>query len=250
MFFLVLAAVLMIGGLLGYGWLLNQQVTNEVLLQQREAAQRPDWVSLQRLPTYVPAAFLLVVGPEFPGRSTPTTDSWRAALAGELVRELYRPEADIPGRAREAGMPPLLERRLSEQALLELYLNRVYLGEEQGWPVYGIFHAAQEYFGKPPGALTLAETATLAGLLLPPRIRNPEAQIGAVGVRRNEVLRQMLDAGSIGAAQYRVAIAEPLGFQPGIDEAPMTRALGAKQPRVIRVPADLPSETPDSVPSD
>ena len=249
MFFLVLAAVLMIGGLVGYGWLLNQQIADEVLLQQRQGAQRPDWVNLQRLPAYIPAAFLLVVGPEFSGRSTPTNDSGRTALARELVRELYRRDADVPERAREAGMPPLLERHLNEQALLELYLNRVYLGDEQGWPLYGIYHAAQEYFGKPPGALTLAETATLAGLLLPPRIRNPEARIGAVGVRRNEVLQQMLDAGSIGAAEYRTAIAEPLGFQPGIDEAPMTRALGAKQPRVIRVPTDLPSETPDSVPS-
>jgi membrane peptidoglycan carboxypeptidase len=103
--------------------------------------------------------------------------------------------------------------------------------------VYGVQHAAQEYFGKDASRLTLSEAATLAGLLLPPRMLNPQASPGAVGARRNEVLQRMLAAGEIDGAAYAQALREPLAFQPGIDYAPMTRPAGwGKEPEVIRLP--------------
>jgi membrane peptidoglycan carboxypeptidase len=85
--------------------------------------------------------------------------------------------------------------------------------------------------------LTISESATLAGMLLQPRIEDPGDKPGAVGVRRNEVLRGMLQQGSISEAEYRAALAEPLGFQPGLSRQPMSRPLDwATETRVIRLP--------------
>ena len=72
---------------------------------------------------------------------------------------------------------------------------------------------------------------------------------GAVGARRNEVLRRLTAAGVIDAAQARAAAAEPLAFQPGADYVPMSRPLGWKsEPQVIRLPPEL-RPTPDSAAS-
>ncbi|MBD0320923.1 MAG: transglycosylase domain-containing protein, partial [Gemmatimonadetes bacterium] len=115
--------------------------------------------------------------------------------------------------------------------------------------VYGVFHASREYFGKDPRKLTLAEAATLAGILLPPALPAPEQSPGPVGARRNEVLRRMLRAGTITPAAFRQAAREPLAFQPGADYAPMARpADWRREPDVIRLPPELrPSlQRPDS----
>jgi penicillin-binding protein 1A len=143
-------------------------------------------------------------------------------------------------------MGPLLEARLSEAELLELYLNRVFLGEDRGWAIYGIYHAAREYFDKAPEQLTPGEAASLAGMLLPPRITDPHRQVGAVGIRRNEVLAQMLEARAITAAEHGAALQEPLGFQPGLEFMPMSRPAGwDRPPEVIRLPPEVtaPADT-------
>jgi membrane peptidoglycan carboxypeptidase len=137
-------------------------------------------------------------------------------------------------------MGPVLEKRMSSQELIELYMNRVYLGRAQGAPVYGIFHAAREHFGLLPNELTLGQAATLAGLLLPPAIEDPKTRLGAVGPRRNEVLQVMLVGGLIDEASYRAAIEEPLGFQLGLDQMPFSRpASWGQRTNVIRLPPNL-----------
>jgi membrane peptidoglycan carboxypeptidase len=153
------------------------------------------------------------------------------------VQRLRRGPAD---QAWRAFMVPLAEAQLSRRAMVEFYLNRTYLGQAGDWRVYGVYHAAQEYFGKDARQLTLSEAATLAGMLLPPRMLNPQASPGAVGARRNEVLQRLLAAGQIDRAAYDQAVREPLAFQPGIDYAPMTRpAEWGKEPEVIRLPPGL-----------
>src|SRR5690606_32816471 len=92
----------------------------------------------------------------------------------ELVRQIHLLDDGISGEARGLFMAPILEQRISRADLLELYLNRVYLGESHDYPVYGIHYAAEEYFDKSASELTLGEAASLAGLLLEPRILRPE----------------------------------------------------------------------------
>jgi membrane peptidoglycan carboxypeptidase len=240
--------VFVIAAIGGYAWALDRELQGGVLAQRGEAVQRADWVSLRELPPYLPLAFLVAIDPTFLHRTPLGTGAEGATLSQELARQIHRLDDNLAGQARTLVMGPLLEARLTEAALLELYLNRVYLGHDQGWPVYGVFHGAREFLGKEPRQLSVAEAATLAGLLLPPRIRDPRGQVGAVGIRRNEVLRQMVDAEVITPEEYAAALQEPLGFQPGLEFRPMTRPEGWDgAPEVIRLPPEfLVPEEPEA----
>lgn len=212
-----------LGGVAGYGVAIDRELRGGILRQRAEAAQRPDWVDLRSLPRYVPEAFLAVAEPELLARSEMRAPANGPSLARELVRQVHLIPNSLAGESRERMMAPVLEQRLARTELLELYLNRVYLGRSQGYPIHGVFHASREYFEKVPEDLTLSEAATLAALLLEPRIEDPASKVGAVGARRNEVLQVMLLAELITPEEHRAAIAEPLGFQPGLEQMPMSR---------------------------
>jgi membrane peptidoglycan carboxypeptidase len=231
--------VFIVGGVAGFGWALDRQIRGGILQQRAEAVTRPDWVPLAQLPPHVPRAFLAVVDPDFMQEGALRTGEAGTTLSRELVRQVHLLPAGITGEARELVMAPVLENRTSKESLLELYINRVYLGQAHGEPVFGAYHAAREFLEKEPGELTLGEAATLAGLLLHPRIENPSSKPGAVGVRRNEVLRVMLQKGYISVGEYQNALGEPLGFQPGLGRQPMSRPLDwADEPEVIRLPEE------------
>lgn len=245
-------AFFVVGIVGGYAWAQDRQIRGGVLQQAAEARDRPDWVELEELPAYVPSAFAAVVEPAIARQSRLRTGESGTTLAKEIVRQVHLLPEGVIGEARAMAMAPLLEQRTTPTRALEIYLNRVELGTARGFPVYGVWHAAREYFQKAPSELTLSETATLAGLLLEPRVSDPQLQVGAVGARRKEVLEVMLRGGLISEAQYRQAIDEPLGFQPGLADMPMTRpADWGTEREPIRLPEELrPSleEEPDSVP--
>jgi hypothetical protein len=237
--------LLSIAGLLTAGtgiflWRMQSELEAGIVSQRDAARRRPDWVALAGLPPHVTAAFLSVVDTSvFTRASEDAADDPRLTL--DLVRQVHRLGDGLGGQVRAAAMTPLLERDLSPRQRLELYLNRVDLGRTGSWRVFGVGHAAREYFEKDPRQLTLGDAATLAGLLLAPRVDAPESVPGVVGVRRNEVLRRMLDAGRIDQAAYRAALAQPLAFQPGIEYAPMTRPPDWRSaPAVIRLPLAAP----------
>jgi membrane peptidoglycan carboxypeptidase len=244
---LVAAGFLVIGGVAGFAYGMDRQLRGGILLQRTEAMTRPDWVPIEEIPPYVPEVFLAVaerggvVTGRFRGRNEGRT------VSRELVRQIHLLGDGLTAQAKELVMSPVLERRTLDQDLIELYLNRVELGEIRGNKVYGIYHASREYFAKDPRELTLSEAATLAGLLLEPRINTPSEVPGAVGVRRNEVLRGMVDIGAIASRDYSAAIQEPLGFQPGIRSVSMTRVLPAPEDTaVIRLPPEYRPEPEDS----
>lgn len=245
---MVVLGCLIIGVISGFAWSMDRQLRGGLMAQRSEAIQRPDWVTLGQLPPYLAPAFLTVVDPEFGIRGARRGSFDDVSIPRELVREIHVLGNGFGGQAHERIMAPVLEQRMTDDQILELYLNRVHLGNSDRYPVYGIFNAAEEYFGKTAEALTVGETATLAGLLLPPRIDDPAARAGAVGVRRNEVLRALLREGTINQQQYSEAIAERLAFQPGLAAPPMTRILPTDQDTtVIRLPQEyLPQPQPDS----
>ncbi len=98
-----------------------------------------------------------------------------------------------------------IEQELSKEEILELYLNKIYLGNR----AYGIAAAAQTYYGVPPRELTLAQMAMIAGLPKAPSRYNPLANPERALQRRDYVLRRMLKLGYIDTAQYRQARNEP-----------------------------------------
>ncbi|WP_454762997.1 transglycosylase domain-containing protein [Cupriavidus campinensis] len=99
-----------------------------------------------------------------------------------------------------------IERTLSKDEILELYLNKIYLG--QG--AYGFDEAAQTYFGKPVAQLTLAECAMLAGLPKAPSANNPVVNPRRARQRQTYILLRMMELGRISRAQYDAALLEPL----------------------------------------
>jgi membrane peptidoglycan carboxypeptidase len=236
-----------VGGVGGYAWGLDRQIRGGILRQRAAEMRRADWVPLRELPAYVPDAFAAVVQPSLLRRGALRPAAHGTTMARELVRQVHLLPSSPVGELEELAMAPVLEQHLRRDGLVELYLNRVYLGRSMGEPVYGIWHAAREYFDTDPRQLTLSQAATLAGLLLPPRIEHPDQEVGAVGVRRNEVLRVMLTGGLITPEQYRAAVAEPLAFQPGLEQMPMSRpADWGTPPTPLRLPPNLRPVPQDS----
>jgi len=99
-----------------------------------------------------------------------------------------------------------IENELSKQQILELYLNKIYLGNRS----YGIGSAAMIYYGKPLQQLNLAQYAMLAGLPKAPSSYNPIANAERALMRRNYVLKRMLTLGKISQAEHDIAKAEPV----------------------------------------
>ncbi|KTC65783.1 penicillin binding protein 1A [Legionella adelaidensis] len=99
-----------------------------------------------------------------------------------------------------------IDRELSKEKILELYLNKIYLGNR----AYGVGAAANIYYGKTLSQLTLGEMAMIAGLPQAPSTQNPISNPVAAKKRRDHVLERMLEEKYITQAEYQQAISEPL----------------------------------------
>ncbi len=109
-------------------------------------------------------------------------------------------------KIREAWLARRLESKYSKRAILQAYLNHVYLGD--GY--YGVQAAALGYFGKPASALNAAEAATLAALINRPSGYGIRKTPMTVRDRRDWVLREMHQRGHVDKATYGGAIATPV----------------------------------------
>ncbi|MBU3055143.1 MAG: penicillin-binding protein 1A [Pseudomonas indica] len=99
-----------------------------------------------------------------------------------------------------------IERELSKDEILELYVNKIYLGNR----AYGIEAAAQVYYGKSIRDLSLAQMATIAGLPKAPSRFNPLVNPTRAKERRDWILGRMYRLGKIDEASYQAALAEPI----------------------------------------
>lgn len=99
-----------------------------------------------------------------------------------------------------------IDRELSKEKILELYLNKIYLGNR----AYGVGAAAMVYYGKPLQELSLAELAMIAGLPQAPSTQNPIANPVAAKKRRDHVLERLLEEKFITTEQFQEAIAQPI----------------------------------------
>ena len=99
-----------------------------------------------------------------------------------------------------------IEKNLTKDQILELYMNQIYLGQR----AYGFGSAARIYFGKPIKDLTIAESAMLAGLPKAPASANPVVNPKRATERQQYILKRMHDLGFITQAQYESAKAEKL----------------------------------------
>jgi penicillin-binding protein 1A len=136
-----------------------------------------------------------------------------STITQQLARSLFlSAERTFDRKLRELILAYKMELVLSKEQILEMYLNQIYFG--QG--AYGVAAAAQTYFGKELSALTLAESAFLAGLPKSPNHYSPFKAYDRAKKRQEHVLFRMEEAGFINAAEREQAVAEKLNFRrPG-----------------------------------
>lgn len=115
-------------------------------------------------------------------------------------------------KAQEAWLAVQLERQLSKEEILSLYMNRIHMGGN----VSGVSTAAEEYYGKHVSELELHEAALFAGMAQAPNRYNPYTNPENAETRRNVVLNVMEDIGDITAEEAEAARAVPI--QEGLIE--------------------------------
>jgi penicillin-binding protein 1A len=142
-----------------------------------------------------------------------------STIAQQLVKgTITGGQESIVRKIHEALDAIRLERTYSKDRILQMYLNDVYLGHG----VYGVAAASEFYFGEPVRDLTLPQAALLAGMIASPARYDPMLHPFRARVRRDLVLRQMLDLGWIDRTRYRSVIAAPIRLS--------TRERGAAAP--------------------
>jgi penicillin-binding protein 1A len=134
-----------------------------------------------------------------------------STITQQLARTLFLSNARTWARkAQEAALALMLEMRLSKEEVLELYLNRVYLGAG----TYGVEKMSQHLFGKPARDLTIAESALIAGLIQRPSGLSPWSNMDGARERSHVVLQRMREEGYITAAEEKAARAARLRIRP------------------------------------
>ncbi len=130
-----------------------------------------------------------------------------STITMQVARDFYLTKDKVLSRKlTEVMLAYKIERTLTKDQILELYMNQVYLGQR----AYGFSSAARVYFGKPLKELSLAQAAMLAGLPQAPSVINPVVNPKRAQARQFLVLKRMRELGYINDAQLKQAQAEDL----------------------------------------
>jgi penicillin-binding protein 1B len=139
-----------------------------------------------------------------------------STITQQTVKNLYLgQERTFSRKAREAVMSVVLDMRYSKQRILEVYLNEVYLGQRGSVAICGVQAASSYFFGRNVQDLSLAEAATLAGMIRNPGGYNPFTHAERALARRNQVLDLVLEQGFAKREEVAKAKAEPLRVASG-----------------------------------
>ena len=131
-----------------------------------------------------------------------------STITMQVARNYFlSPEKTYKRKVKEVLLAFKIEREFNKDQILELYLNKIYLGSR----AYGFAAAAQIYFGKNLDDLGLQEMALLAGLPKAPSRYNPLLNPDSALERRAYVLRRMLKLGFIDEPTFTGAMSAPLG---------------------------------------
>ena len=179
-------------------------------------------LKLEAMPAYLPAAFIAMedrrfymhAGVDPVGLGRALVQDLRAghAVAGgstisqQTAKIIYtQQERTVSRKFTELMGAAGLEKALTKKKILELYLNRIYLGSA----AYGVDGAARVYFGTSARNLTLAQAAMLATLTRAPSVFSPRRDLARAQARADTVLDAMLDTGAITDAEAKAAKASP-----------------------------------------
>ncbi|MGH3973725.1 MAG: penicillin-binding protein [Pseudonocardiaceae bacterium] len=131
------------------------------------------------------------------------------AVARNAAERAAAVETSPVRKMREIRVALQLEKQLSKDEILARYLNIVFFGHN----AYGVASAARTYFNTTPDRLTISQAALLAGMVRSPSAYDPVENPEQALARRNVVIAEMANVGSITSEQAATAMAEPLGIQ-------------------------------------
>ena len=179
-------------------------------------------VRLEQLPPYLPNAVIAIEDRRFRSHfgidplglsralftnlTTGRLVQGGSTLTQQLAKNLFlEPDRTIKRKIQELVLSFWLEAEYSKDEILEMYLNRVYLGSG----AYGVDAAARRYYGKSARLMTIAESATIAGLLKAPSRYSPARNPDLAEDRAQLVLAAMHEEGYISADEAKNALAAP-----------------------------------------
>ena len=138
-----------------------------------------------------------------------------STITQQVARNFFlSSEQTIKRKLYEVLLAWKIEKTLTKNQILELYMNQIYLGQR----AYGFASAAQIYFGKKLNEITIAEAAMLAGLPKAPSANNPVVNPKRAKVRQQYILQRMRDLGYITPDQYQTAHDEQLKIKMNSNE--------------------------------
>src|SRR5579875_2917212 len=186
-------------------------------------------VDLDKLPPYVPNAFIAIEDRRFYHHWG--FDAWgivralaadlrhghtvegASTITQQLARNLFlTPDQTIKRKVQEVMLAVWLEHKFSKKQILALYLNRVYFGAG----AYGIESASETFFNKPASKLTVGEAALLAALLKSPTHYSPVNEQDRAGRRATIVLDKMVETHAITPAERDEALSHPVRVSPAL----------------------------------
>jgi penicillin-binding protein 1B len=149
-----------------------------------------------------------------------------STLTQQMIKNTFlTQERSIRRKLLEQFMAVILERRLTKDQILELYMNDVWLGQRGSFAIHGVAEASRLFFAKHISNVSLSEAALIAGTIQSPARHSPFDHPDRAKERRNVVLRAMVEAGFISADAAERTSLEPLTIVP--------RALEAEAPYFV-----------------
>jgi len=151
-----------------------------------------------------------------------------STITMQVARNFYlSSEKTFTRKIYEVLLASEIERKLTKDQILELYLNQIFLGRRS----YGFASASQTYFGKDISQITLAEAAMLAGLPKAPSAFNPISNMRRATIRQHYVLGRMQKLGLISSRQYEQAKKEKIAVVGRVDDYPIRAGYIAEMAR-------------------
>lgn len=201
----------------------------EQLLTTLSSAQNRIWVDAEEIPQHLKDAIVSIEDERFYSHSgidlkrtakaffvfvknkvtgAPTTFGG-STITQQLVKNITNQRDRTAARKiKEISRAVNLEKKLSKDKILELYLNSIYLSQGCN----GVQSASQKFFGKPVSELSLAECASIAGITQYPSLYDPLVNPEKNKEKQEIVLKKMLELGYISDEEYTTAVQEELVF--------------------------------------
>ncbi len=194
--------------------------------------ERRYMVSMDQLPDYVPQAFvsaedktffehngvnpIAILRAAMANFSSGSASQGGSTITQQVVKRLLlTPERTYTRKIKEALLSFQLERQLSKEDILTIYINQIHMGGMS----YGVEAGARYYFNKHAKDLTIAEAALLAGILPATTRYNPYRNPDIARTRQIYVLGRMREDGKITDAEYEEAFYQPMHFSSMPDRA-------------------------------